>query len=278
MRIVFLLCFCLASLAGQQAPGPPDRAGVASKPGEKAPSNQEKARAIMDQMVQAMGGQAYLTVQDYYAEGRTGSFHNESLQGWGLFYRYWKWPDKERTELTKQRDVVQLYLDDKAYEITYKGIQPLNPEKEDRVKQGIIRRHYSLENVLRVWLNEPGVLLLDEGPSISEGQMAEKITIINSKNESVTILVSPDTHLPMEKRFSTRDPRYRDRDEEVTIYGNWKVIQGINTPRVQLTRRNGETIFQQIILDITYNTHPADSLFDPTLAKINPVKPPPPNR
>jgi hypothetical protein len=264
MRIVALLCLCLASLIGQQMPAP--------KPPEKAPNNQDKARAIVDQMVQALGGQAYLTVQDYYAEGRVGSFHNESLEGWNLYYRYWKWPEKERTEVTKQRDVVRLYLGDKAYEITYKGIQPLDPEKDERVKQALLRRHYSLENVLRQWLSEPGILLLDEGPSISEGLMAEKITIINSKNESVTLLVSPDTHLPLEKRFSTRDPRYRERDEETTIYGNWKIIQGVNTPRVLLTRRNGETLVQEITLNITYNTHPADSLFDPAVAKINPVK------
>lgn len=264
MRIVALLCLCLASLIGQQMPAP--------NPPEKAPNNQDKARAIVDQMVQALGGQAYLTVQDYYAEGRVGSFHNESLEGWNLYYRYWKWPEKERTEVTKQRDVVRLYLGDKAYEITYKGIQPLDPEKDERVKQALLRRHYSLENVLRQWLSEPGILLLDEGPSISEGLMAEKITIINSKNESVTLLVSPDTHLPLEKRFSTRDPRYRERDEETTIYGNWKIIQGVNTPRVLLTRRNGETLVQEITLNITYNTHPADSLFDPAVAKINPVK------
>jgi hypothetical protein len=149
----------------------------------------------------------------------------------------------------------------------------LDPSKDEKLQQGLIRRHYSLENVLRSWLNEPGVLLLDEGPGLSEGQMTEKITIINAKNESVTLLVSPETHLPLEKRFSTRDPRYRERDEEATIYGNWKVIQGINTPRIMLTRRNGETISQQIILNITYNTHPPDDLFDPKVARINPVKP-----
>lgn len=264
MRFLVLVCLCLASAGGQQTPTP-DSASTAQ-------SNQQKARAVVDQMIQVLGGQAYLTAQDYYAEGRSGSFHNESLAGWSLFYRFWKWPEQERNDFTKQRDIVRLYLGDKAYEITYKGIQPLNPEKEDRVKQALTRRHFSLENVLRKWLSEPGILLLDEGPGISEGQMAEKITIINSKNESVTILVSPETHLPLEKRFSTRDPRYRERDEEATIYGNWKVIQGINTPRVQLTRRNGETIYQEIILNITYNTHPAETLFDPAVAKINPVK------
>ena len=263
MRIVVLICLCMASLYGQQ--------DASTKPAD-APSNQQKARALVDGMIQALGGQAYLTAQDYYSEGRSGSYHNESLQGTSLFYRFWKWPDKDRIELTKQRDIVQLYVGDDAYEITYKGVRPLSLEKEERVKQAIIRRHYSLENVLRNWLKEPGILLLDEGPSISEGHMAEKLTIINSKNESVTILVDPSTHLPLEKRFSIRDPRYRDRDEEVQIYGDWKEFQGINTPRMTVIKRNGETISQQIILNITYNIHPPDALFDPAVAKISPVK------
>ncbi len=263
MRIVAVICLWVASLYGQQTPS--------AKPAETQ-TNQQKARTLVDQMIQALGGQAYLNAQDYYAEGRSGSFHNESLQGTSLFYRFWKWPDKDRIELTKQRDIVQLYVGDEAYEITYKGIRPLNLQKEERVNQAIIRRHYSLENVLRNWLKEPGILLLDEGPSVSEGHMAEKLTIINSKNESVTILVDPSTHLPLEKRFSTRDPRYRERDEEVLIYGDWKEFQGINTPRMSVIKRNGETISQQIILNIAYNTHPSDSLFDPTVAKINPVK------
>src|SRR6476469_817535 len=263
MRIVALICLCVASLYGQQ--------DSSAKPADTQ-SNQQKARTLVDQMVQALGGQAYLTVQDYYAEGRSGSFHNETLVGWGLYYRFWKWPDKDRIELTKQRDTVQLYVGDEAYEITYKGIRPLDPQKEERVHQALIRRGYSLENVLRNWLKEPGILLLDEGPGISEGHLAEKITIINSKNQSVTILVDPSTYLPLEKRFSTRDPRYRDRDEEVTIYGDWKEIQGINTPRMTVIKRNGETTSQQIILNISYNTHPSDLLFDPAVAKINPVK------
>jgi hypothetical protein len=263
MRIVVLICLCVASLYGQQ--------DASTKPAD-APTNQQKARALVDGMIQALGGQPYLTAQDYYSEGRSGSYHNESLQGTSLFYRFWKWPDKDRIELTKQRDIVQLYVGDDAYEITYKGVRPLSLEKEEKVKQAIIRRHYSLENVLRNWMKEPGILLLDEGPSISEGHMAEKLTIINSKNESVTILVDPSTHLPLEKRFSVRDPRYRDRDEEVQIYGDWKEFQGINTPRMTVIKRNGETISQQIILNITYNMHPSDALFDPTVAKINPVK------
>src|SRR6516162_784013 len=102
MKILALLLVCLASVAGQETP--------AQKPAAAEQTNQQKARHLVDQMIEALGGQAYLNVQDSYAEGRLGNFHNETLTAWGLYYRYWKWPDKERTELTPQRDIVQLYL------------------------------------------------------------------------------------------------------------------------------------------------------------------------
>ena len=75
-------------------------------------SNQQKARTLVDQMIQALGGQAYLTAQDYYAEGRSGSFHNETLQGTVCIIVSGNGRIKDRIELTKQRDVVQLYLGD----------------------------------------------------------------------------------------------------------------------------------------------------------------------
>ena len=102
MRMFALLCLCMASLAAQETPVP--------KPQTSAQTNQQKARAVVDQMIAALGGQAYLNVQDYYAEGRSGSFHNESLVSWSLFYRYWKSPDKDRYEITKERDIVELYV------------------------------------------------------------------------------------------------------------------------------------------------------------------------
>src|SRR4029077_21104440 len=131
---------CLTALAGQQAtPAGEARAGApgqasAAKPAAEAPTNQQKARAVLEHMIQALGGQAYLNVEDYFAEGRSGSFHNETLVGEGLLYRYWKWPDIDRIELTKQRDIVELYIGDNAYEITYRGIRALDPAKDDKLR------------------------------------------------------------------------------------------------------------------------------------------------
>src|SRR5207342_2938773 len=103
MKIFFLVCLLFSSAAAQQATpklSPPQQS---ANVGKEANSNENKAHALLKQMLDAMGGQAYLNLQDSYSEGRYGRFHNEAMVGGAVFYRYWEWPDKERFEVTKDR-------------------------------------------------------------------------------------------------------------------------------------------------------------------------------
>jgi hypothetical protein len=256
MRFLALLCLFVACLGAQTSPP------------QTAQTNQEKARAAIDKMLAALGGSAYLNVQDSYSNGRYGRFHNEVMVATNVFFRYWKWPDQERYEVTEQRDVVYLFLGDKEYEVIYRGSTQLNPEKDENVRQALLRRRHTLDTVLRTWLNAPGTILLDEGQSVAESQMAEKVTIINANDDAVTLLLSIDNHLPIAKSFTVRDPQSRERDEEVEVYGNWRMVQGINTPYSIQTKRNGQLIRTESLAGITYNTNPPESYFSPSAGLI----------
>ena len=60
----------------------------------------------------------------------TYSFYHGRPTSNGVFYwRFVELPDKERIELTQQRDVAYVYFADKGYEITYKGARDV--EKKD---------------------------------------------------------------------------------------------------------------------------------------------------
>src|SRR5215467_12742395 len=52
----------------------------------------------IDQMTQALGGQAFLDVKDIHTTGRFFSFTRGELSGGDLFSDYIKFPDMERTE------------------------------------------------------------------------------------------------------------------------------------------------------------------------------------
>jgi len=93
-------------------------------PSPSVPVDQEnarRARAVLNQTIQALGGSAYLNMQDMSQEGRNYSFYHGRPNSLGIvFWRFYKFPDKDRIELTKKRDVIYVYNGDKGYEITYR--------------------------------------------------------------------------------------------------------------------------------------------------------------
>lgn len=262
VRILALALLYLTTLNGQQ---------TATPALSEAQSNQQKARAVLDKMIQALGGQAYLTADDYQSSGRYGNFYHGTLGGGTEYVRFWKWPNKNRWELTKQRDVINIFVGDQAYEVTWKGTQVLNPLKDAKVRLHIVREAHSNEIVLRQWLNEPGTALFYEGSSLIENRMTERVSILNSKNDAVTFLVATDSHLPVAKMFKMRDPDTRDRDEVTELFDNWKMIQGIATPHIVQVKINNDLVRQQYVEHIIYNEHTADSIFIPP-SGYNPLR------
>jgi len=254
MRKVFplLLLFAALSTLGRSA----DTAPAESE-------NSKKARAILNQMIETLGGPAYLNIKDMQQEGRTYSFYQGKPNSVGtVFYRSWKFPDKDRTEFTKDRDVVLIYNGDKGYEVTYKGTAEAEPEQ---LRDYLRRRNHSLENVLRVWLPDPKTALFYDGTAVAEQKYCDSITLLSATNDSVTIYIDTHSHLPVKKTFEWRDATDRLKDEEGEIYDNFRMEDGVLTPHTLLRTRNGDTTNQRFITSVRYNVGLPDSLFEATV-------------
>lgn len=271
MRYLLPILF-LATVAAAQAPPinepakPTDSARSQNSQG--VPIDQEnarKAKAVLDRMIQALGGPAYLGIQDVSQQGRTYSFYHGRPNSVGtLFWRFYKYPDRERIELTKQRDVAFVYNGNKGYELTYKGAAL---EDEKTLTDYLRRRQHSLDWVIRKWLNEPGIALFYEGSTVAEERPAEQVTILNSKNESVTLFVSTDNHLPVKKSYSWRDPLDKLRSAEDEVYDGYRNVQGIMTPFSVTRFLNGEMSNQRFLNSVTYNGGVSDSLFNTSISE-----------
>ncbi len=211
-------------------------------------------------MIEAMGGDTYMNLQSMEQTGLSYAFYNGKPNSLGTdFHRIFKFPDKDRTELTKQRDVIYIENGDKGYEITYKGTTLQDPTTwRDYVR----RRNYSMEWLLRGWLKQPGTQIYYDGTAIAEQRMAEVVTLMNAKNESASFYIDQNTHLPIKKTFAFRDPVDRQKDEEGEIYGNWRPEGGINTPHSIVRTHNGEYANQRFIKSVNYNVPAPDSLFE----------------
>jgi hypothetical protein len=221
--------------------------------------NQNKAKVLLDQMIQSLGGNAYLTIEDVSQEGRTYSFHLGNPTSAGLiFWRFYKYPDKERIELTKQRDIVEVFNGQVGVEITFKGAQPMDAKAlEDFLR----RREYALDVVLRKWLKEPGIALFYDGPSVANQKSAEKVTIMNTRNQAVDLYIDANTYLPLKKSFSWRDPTDKQRNIEEEVYDNYRPVGAIMSPFVVTRYFNGDMSNQRFITSTSYNKGLTDSMF-----------------
>ena len=242
----------------------------------------QRARQLLDQMIQALGGRTWMDMQDMEQDGRTYVFFHGEPSGEGaLFRRLWKWPDKQRVEFTNRRELplfsvlppvplkaatwVVIDNGNEGYEITYRGTAKQEPEA---VQDYVRRREHSLEWVLRKWLGEPGVAIFYEGPAIAERKPAEQVSIVNAQNDSVTIWIDSSTHLPLKKAFTWRDPKTRYRTEEAETYENYRPVQGIMTPFSITRYKNDDAVSQLFITEASINKGLADSMFDAKAAVL----------
>jgi hypothetical protein len=212
--------------------------------------NTRKAKTLLDKMISSFGGKAFLDYQTMAQEGRTYSFFQGRPNSEGtLFWRFWKFPDKDRIELTKERDVTYIYTGDQGYEITYKGTAVVEAKE---LSDYLLRRKYSLENIVRGWMRDPATLILYEGSAVADQQFVEQVTLVNKNNESVRLGIDPNTGLLVNKTFTYRDyDGLKSTDEE--IYANYRPEQGIQTAHSIVRYHNGQQSGQRFLTKVEYN-------------------------
>lgn len=223
--------------------------------------NARKARTLLDQAIKALGGDAYLKIHDLEEQGRTYSFfHGVSSSNGIFFWRFVEYPDKERIELTPQRDVAYIYTGNKGYELTYKGSRDV--EKKD-LDDYLRHRRFSLETMLRIWINDPTVALFYDGDALAGSLAAQKVTLIDAKDEAVSIYFDMDSHLPIKKTYSWRDPVDKQRNVEEETYDNYRPVQGVMMPYGFTRYFNGDMQTERFVNAISYDKGLDQAMFDP---------------
>ena len=271
-----LVCSTWPLLWGQSptaAPPPSKDTKNSSTPSvtldKEALQNSEKAKAIIFDGIKALGGQAWLNLRDVEQQGRSYGFHHGTPSGsGGLFWRFTEYPDKDRIEFTKERDVAQVFVGDKGYEITYKGAHAVEQKDLDDYLR---RRKFSLERILRSWVNDPTVVLLFEGNAIAAQHPALQVTLVNTQNESVTLYFDTDSHLPIKKSFEWRDPVDKQKNLEEEVYENYRQVSGIMAPYNVTRFFNGDMSNQRFLNSVSINQGLDPTMFDPN-SGYNPNK------
>ena len=281
---ILLLVFISAMAYAQTGTEPPPRAPLPPEPKTAINLNDSesarKARALLDQTIEALGGQAYLTYTSRSESGRYYALHHGHTESTGILYNYYlEYPDKDRFEVIATKDIhvipgtidiggvksghkfdlVLIHNGNQGYEVSYKGTAA--QDKVD-LERYLRRRQHSLEWIFRKWINDPTVALFYNGLEIVDSKPTEGVTLLNSHDDSVSVWVDQSTHYPIKISYSWRDPKDKQINVEDEIYDHYKPVDGIMTPHSITRHFNGETSQQRFIYTAKYNQNLPDRLFD----------------
>ncbi len=186
-----------------------------------------KAQEILNRTIQALGGQAFLNFKTLTTKGRTFSIHDETTAGLAPFQSYVQYPDKRRFSYGKTLPVILINNGDKGWELNRYGLisQPV-----EQVQRWIASNRYCLENLLRLRINEPGVLVQVGGVDFVDNAATQAIEIIESGGAIIRLDLNRQTFVPTRITYRVRNPKTNDYDDYSDAYADYKTFDGIQTP------------------------------------------------
>jgi hypothetical protein len=238
-RALAMVALGAATLSAQQPPAP-------TLPRRIDP----QAQQILNRAVQALGGPAFLSFKSLTTKGRAFSIQDETTAGLAPFQSYVLYPDKRRFSYGKTLPVVLINNGDKGWEIDRYGLisQPL-----EQVQRWMVTNRYSLENLLRLRINDPGVLVQMGGVDFVDNAATQGIEIIEAGGTTIRLDLNRQTFLPTRITYRVRNPKTNDVDDYSDAYADYKFIDGIQTPMHISRYVNGDRSAETFRITAKYN-------------------------
>ena len=220
--------------------------------------NVAKARQTLDQVIDALGGPAFLEVRERECDGRRAQFgHNGELTGFVDFKDYWRYPDKHRIDYSKKRNVIDVFNGDQGWTMDRGGVSEEPPGAVSDF-QALVK--HSVDNLLRTRLKDPTLNVRYAGVGIVDMRQVDWVEILEGQL-TLRLAIDRSSHLLLRSVVSSINEEMQARTEETTIYTNYQRKDGVMVA-LQISReRDGKRFFQAFYDTCTFNPHLAEDMF-----------------
>jgi hypothetical protein len=204
--------------------------------------NTAKAKQVLKQLIDAIGGQTYLGAKSLECDGRRAQFgHNGQMMGYVDFKDYRVFPDKRRVDYGKKGNIIDLFVGDQGWTLDRGGVSE-EPAPSEADFQEAVKR--DINNLLRMRLNEDRTLIQYAGSSVVDLRFVDWVEIVDADERKFRLAVDRSSHLLVRSIVITSDETTGERSEEVSIYTNYQVKDGVQLPQ-QITReKDGRRVAQ----------------------------------
>jgi hypothetical protein len=232
-------------------------AGRAQNPDEMMPAQSAaKAKAILQQSIDALGGAAYLNVHNSDCTGRFAQFqHSGEIGGYIQIHEYREMPDKLRVEYDPKALIIDLYAGDQGWTLDRGGVSEV-PAADIADYQEQLKMQ--MGNVLRNRMSESSLFFRYGGSDVVDLKEADWVEI-GDQGRTLRIAIGRSDHLPLRTVLLQRDPKTGERTERSTYYTSYHLIDGIQTPFRESRFLNGRQVYQVFLDSCSYDVDvPAD--------------------
>jgi hypothetical protein len=238
-------------------------AGNAQEPRE------QRGRRVVDECVKALGGEAFLTLQDRTETGRIYSFDmGTGKLGGGIFatlYTQYLQPSPGKLAIRirqvfgqRQDEGGTLILPDKAWDISFHGARPMDDESFSTYKDTTMR---GIFYILRERMKDPGISFYWQSSDIFEHVPVDIVDVLLDSNVLATVYFDRGTHLPLRQTFRRKNKEFDDFDIELSAYAKYREFNGITLPLETRRERNGRKIYEMFVETETLNKGLSDNTF-----------------
>jgi hypothetical protein len=209
-----------------------------------------KAKAILQQAIDGLGGAAYLNVHNSDCGGRFAQFqHSGEVGGYLEIREYREMPDKSRIEYDPKAIIVNIYAGDKGWSLDRSGVSEV-PSADMADYQEQLKMQ--MGNVLRNRLNDRSLFFRYGGSDVVDLKEADWVEI-GDQGRTLRIAVGRSDHLPIRSVLQQRDPKTGEGTERSTFYTSYHLIGGIQTPFRESRFLNGRQVYQVFWESCSYN-------------------------
>ena len=238
-----------------------------------ADTAEQRGRKVVDDAIAALGGDAFLHVQDRTETGRAYSFYNSQMSGASpvakIYTRYLTpagvpVPGKLLVEerqgfgIDERYGFVLFTAAPEAWEVTFRGARPLSDDQLARYRDTTLHNFFY---ILRERLKEPEVSFYFTGTDFIDSRPVNIVEVTCAENVPVTVYFDQLTKLPVKQMNKRRNQEYHDMDTEVTAFARYRADGGVQWPHDIRRDRNGEKIYEMFSDSVEINKGLRDELF-----------------
>lgn len=240
-------------------------------------SRQDRGNRLVHEALKAVGGDAFLALQDRTETGRLYSFDSGRLGGGSYATVYTQYltpaPGKFAVRIRQiygknQDEGGYLFTPDGAWSLSFRGAMPLDDAEFATYKDTTLR---GIFYILRQRLNEPGISFYSQGGDIFEHVPVEIVDITDAAGSTITVYFDRETFLPVRQTFRRRNTQFNDFDVEAASFAKYRDIKGVKLPLETRRDHNGQKVFEMFVASEEINKDLRDEIFTlPANLKILP--------